>query len=101
VTVPTSGSVTVTITPIDDTTGESAETVILTVNTGTGYQVGSQNSATLSIADNDGGGGTPISGGGGGGGGGCVAISEESPWLLMLMLLGLLALVARVRASKQ
>ncbi len=44
---------TVTVTPIDDTSLESAESVVLTLKTGTGYALGSPTSATGSIADND------------------------------------------------
>ena len=46
-------SATVTVTPVDDTSLESAESVILTLKTGTGYALGSPVSATGSIADND------------------------------------------------
>ncbi|WP_308411274.1 Calx-beta domain-containing protein, partial [Cylindrospermopsis raciborskii] len=38
---------------IDDTLIEGTETAILTIGTGTGYTVGSANSATVNIADND------------------------------------------------
>ena len=44
---------TITLTPVDDTTIESTETAILTLNSGTGYTVGAPASATGSIADND------------------------------------------------
>ena len=44
---------TLTVTPVDDSGVEPAETVILTIATGTGYTVGSPSSATGSIADND------------------------------------------------
>ncbi|RPI58692.1 MAG: hypothetical protein EHM48_09875, partial [Planctomycetaceae bacterium] len=44
---------TVTVTPIDDTTTESTETVILTLASGTDYTVGSPNAATVNITDND------------------------------------------------
>lgn len=46
-------SVTVTLTPVDDTAVESAETAIMTINTGTGYTVGSPSNGTVNIADND------------------------------------------------
>ncbi|PNJ98798.1 hypothetical protein CEP14_03990, partial [Cylindrospermopsis raciborskii C04] len=39
---------------IDDTLIEGTETAILTIGTGTGYTVGSANSASVNIADNDG-----------------------------------------------
>ena len=45
-------SVTRTITPIDDTTDESDETVIYTIQSGE-YNIGAQNTATVTIADND------------------------------------------------
>ncbi|MCX6910683.1 MAG: Ig-like domain-containing protein, partial [Verrucomicrobia bacterium] len=44
---------TVTVTPIDDALVEGNETVILTLAAGSGYTVGSPNSATVTIADND------------------------------------------------
>jgi len=46
-------SATVTVTPIDDTAVEGDETVILTVSADAAYTVGSPNSATITIADND------------------------------------------------
>ena len=48
-----SASATVTVTPVNDTAVESAETVIFTVATGTGYTVGAPASQTGTIADND------------------------------------------------
>jgi hypothetical protein len=48
-----SATKTVSVTPVDDTTVESAETVVLTIATGSGYVVGSPSSATVTIADND------------------------------------------------
>src|SRR5439155_2291716 len=47
-------SATVTVTPIDDNQAESDETVVLTISPGADYDVGSANSATITIADNDG-----------------------------------------------
>src|SRR5437016_13946269 len=47
-------SVTVTVTPIDDTVAEGNETVVLTISTDAAYSVGSPSSATITIADNDG-----------------------------------------------
>ncbi len=38
---------------MDDATHEDAETVILTVTSGTGYAVGSPSGATVTISDND------------------------------------------------
>src|SRR5207244_254742 len=52
-------SVTVTVTPIDDTVAEGNETVVLTISTDAAYSVGSPSSATITIADND---GTPLPG---------------------------------------
>ena len=55
VTVPANtGSVTIPVVVTEDTTDENAETVILTLSSGTGYAVGSANVHTLTIADNDG-----------------------------------------------
>ena len=54
VTIPTSGSVTVTITTTDDTTDETDGSVTATVNAGSGYTVSSsQGAATVGVADND------------------------------------------------
>jgi hypothetical protein len=44
----------VTLTPVDETTQESAETVTMTLAAGSGYTVGSLNVASGTIADNDG-----------------------------------------------
>jgi hypothetical protein len=43
----------ITITPVDDSTDENDETVILTLSSGTGYTIRSPSSATVTIADND------------------------------------------------
>jgi hypothetical protein len=48
-----SSSATVTVTPINDTVVEPTETVILTLAASTLYDVGSQNSAIVNIADDD------------------------------------------------
>ena len=48
-----SATKTITVTPVDDASVESAETVVLTVATGSGYSIGSPSSATVTIADND------------------------------------------------
>jgi hypothetical protein len=48
-----SATKTVTVNPVDDAVVESAETVVLTIAVGSGYNVGSPSSATVSIADND------------------------------------------------
>ncbi|MCC6465661.1 MAG: hypothetical protein IT463_10010 [Planctomycetes bacterium] len=61
VVIGTSGSATVTFTVNDDSLVETGgETVILTINSGVGYTVGTPSSATLTIADNDTAGGTPV-----------------------------------------
>ena len=44
----------VTVTPVDDTANEGAETVNLTLAAGTGYTVGTASSASGTIVDNDG-----------------------------------------------
>ncbi|WP_147071152.1 Calx-beta domain-containing protein, partial [Microcystis aeruginosa] len=41
------------INPIDDTLAEGSETVILTLGTGTGYTVGTTNTGTVTITDNE------------------------------------------------
>jgi hypothetical protein len=48
-----SWSATVTVTPIDDTDFEDDETVIATISPDANYTVGSPDSATVNIADND------------------------------------------------
>ena len=46
-------SVLLTLTPVQDSTAEGAETAVVTVIGGSGYIVGSPNSATVTIADDD------------------------------------------------
>lgn len=46
-------STTVSVTPTNDSESEGAETVILTLQPAVGYQVGTPDSATVTIADND------------------------------------------------
>lgn len=46
-------SAVVTVTPIDDTLVEGTETVILTLNAGAGYTIGTPSNATVEILDND------------------------------------------------
>ncbi|PYK99623.1 MAG: cell surface protein, partial [Verrucomicrobia bacterium] len=46
-------SATITLTPIDDNEVESDETVVLTLSPDAAYNVGSPNSATVTIHDND------------------------------------------------
>ena len=54
VTVPTTGSVTLTVGTTDDTTDEADGSVTATVNAGSGYTVSSsQGAATVGVADND------------------------------------------------
>ncbi len=60
VTIPAgASSVTVQLSPIDDTSAESSETAILTLNSDPLYIIGSPSSGTVTIADNDSGGGLP------------------------------------------
>ena len=54
VTIPTSGSVTLTVATTDDTTDETDGSVTATVNAGSGYTVSSsQGAATVAVSDND------------------------------------------------
>jgi len=54
VTIPAnSASTTVTVTPINDSSVESDETVILTITSGSGYTVGSPSQATVTITSDD------------------------------------------------
>lgn len=46
-------SMTVNVTPLQDTSNEGTETVILTVTTGAGYVVGTPSSATVNLLDDD------------------------------------------------
>jgi len=76
---------------------EGAETVIVTLQSGTGYQIGDPASATATIADND----TtpappPASNGGGGGGGGAF----DPLTLLGALGFAILAVVRRLRAAR-
>ena len=50
---PGQNSTTVTITPIDDSSVESNETAILTLSSGSGYTLGTNQSGTVTISDND------------------------------------------------
>ncbi|MBE7490830.1 MAG: hypothetical protein HS108_03560 [Planctomycetes bacterium] len=49
----TETQVTITLTPIDDSTVEPVETAILTIQTGTNYNVGTPDNATLNITSDD------------------------------------------------
>ena len=53
VSVSTSGSATHSVSTVDDDTDENNGSVTVTVNAGTGYTVGSPNSATVTVNDND------------------------------------------------
>ncbi len=54
VTIPAgSASAAIVVTPVDDATGEGAETVVITLSDAEAYDVGSPDSATVTIADND------------------------------------------------
>ncbi len=71
VTIPAgSTSATLTVTPIDDSDVESAETVVATLQAGNGYQIGDPAAATATIADNDATPAPPPAQGQQGGGGG-------------------------------
>lgn len=63
-------SATVTVTPIDDSVVEGAETVIATLQSGSGYQIGDPSAGTITITDNDTTPAPPPADNGGGGGGG-------------------------------
>ena len=52
-TIPTGGSVVVTLTTTDDSTDEPNGSVTLTLNGGSGYTVGSLSSETVTVTDND------------------------------------------------
>jgi hypothetical protein len=47
------GSATLAVTPVQDTTNEGSETVILTISANPAYTVGSPNAATVTLADDD------------------------------------------------
>lgn len=53
VNIGTSGTATIPVDVINDSSPEGTESVILTLNSGTGYVVGSQNQATINIVDDD------------------------------------------------
>jgi serine protease len=83
VTIPAgSASTTLTVTPVDDSLVDGAETAIATLQAGAGYQVGDPSSATVTIADNDTAAAPPPAEGKSGGGGGAVDL---------LTLIGMLA----------
>jgi hypothetical protein len=44
---------TLTVTPVDDTKFENVETVVVTITSGTGYQIGGNSSATVNITSDD------------------------------------------------
>lgn len=50
---PTTLAQTITITPVDDNSFEGPETLRLTLKTGTGYQLGNDTTALITITDND------------------------------------------------
>lgn len=53
VSVGTGGTAVVDVEVLDDSTVESAETVVVTLATGVGYDVGTQDSATVTLTDDD------------------------------------------------
>ena len=69
-------SVNIPVSITDDALVEDAETVVLTLASGTGYTVGSPSAHTLTITDNDN--DNDSGGGGGGGGGGAPSVSFET-----------------------
>jgi uncharacterized delta-60 repeat protein len=87
-----SSSVAIPITVLDDAATEGTEAVILGIQAGSGYAVGSPASASVTIIDNESGGGSAgggAGGGGGGGGGGCGAGASAIAGLLGLLTLRL------------
>jgi hypothetical protein len=98
VTIPAgSTSATLSVVPMDDSTVEAPETVVVALQSGSGYQIGDPASATATIADND---TTPApptanSGGGGGGGG-----AFDPLTLLGAFGFALLAVLRRLRAAR-
>ena len=50
---PGSSTVTIVVTPIDDSLGEGNETVVATLAAGAAYMIGAPGSATVTISDND------------------------------------------------
>ncbi len=46
-------SATITVTPVDDATIEANETVVITISANAAYVVGTPNSASATLADND------------------------------------------------
>jgi serine protease len=85
-------SVTVTVTPLDDLAVESAETVVLALQSGVGYLIGTPASATVTIADNDV--AASASQGGGGGGGGTLDVL-----LLLIAFSGVVRVALRDRRA--
>lgn len=79
---------TITVTPTDDSSVESSETLMATLQAGTGYEVATPSNATITIADNDS--SAPSSDGGGGGG-----------MVDLLTLLGALTFVARASLRRR
>ena len=71
-------SVIIPVSITDDALVEDAETVVLTLNSGTGYTVGSPSAHTLTITDNDNDNDNDSGGGGGVGGGGAPSVSFET-----------------------
>ena len=81
VTIPAgSATANVTLVPIDDKNVDSSKTVVVTLQAGSGYSVGSPASATISIANIDTLGSGSSSGGGGGG-----ALDESTLTVLALV----------------
>ena len=53
VTIPVTGSMTVEVTTVDDSTDEPDGSITATIDTGTGYSIGSPAAATVTVTDND------------------------------------------------
>jgi hypothetical protein len=82
------GSVTVIVTPLDDAAVEGAETVVLALQAGVGYVIGSPAAATVNIVDND---VAPVGNQSGGGGGTLDVL------LLLIALSGVVRVALRAR----
>ena len=87
-------SVTLTVTPIDDTQVEAAESVTLTIVDDAPYDLGTPNNASVTINDNDV--VPPVAPAASGGGGGGALGVPETLWLLALLAAALLPRPTRV-----
>ena len=85
----------VTVTPIDDTVVNASRTAVATIQAGTGYDIGTASSATVTIADNDTSMSSSSAGSSGGGGGGSM------DWLTLAVTLGAAVALARGQPLRQ